>query len=413
MSRFLFVIEGFLGHFNPCVGVVQHLLRRGHHVDCVTIGRPLNARQVAALGDATVCHVEGAALQADPVAMAKQAADPQLRREFWYDRRIKSVPATLEPLSRLIREKRPDAMVVDPFHKAGIVAAHTERVPYALLNITAKVLAPRSLRGLGDIGYQADAENEFLARYGIPPNEQTLGALSPFLNVLQNVEEFFGGAALIPPNFHLVGAPTFLGTRGDASAADLRMLDLREDMPLAYVSFGSWLFWQPDLIKTVIQATQALGMQVVVANASALAREIGPVGEHVHLVDYAPQLELLKRARVMVTHGGHNSVLEAAAAGVPVLVIPLHGADRVLQAHFAEAAGFGLSVGEDEVTLERCVDTLARLVDLDGAHQAAARALRRAYDGRDGSQRAAALLARLAEEKAPLPYMATREAGGP
>jgi MGT family glycosyltransferase len=38
---------------------------------------------------------------------------------------------------------------------------------------------------------------------------------------------------------------------------------------------------------------------------------------------YAPQLELLKRARIVITHGGSNTVFEALMEGRPMIAIPL------------------------------------------------------------------------------------------
>ena len=38
---------------------------------------------------------------------------------------------------------------------------------------------------------------------------------------------------------------------------------------------------------------------------------------------YAPQLELLKRAQIVITHGGLNTVLETLMEGKPMIAIPM------------------------------------------------------------------------------------------
>ena len=38
---------------------------------------------------------------------------------------------------------------------------------------------------------------------------------------------------------------------------------------------------------------------------------------------YAPQLELLKLAKIVITHGGPNTVFEALMEGKPMVAIPL------------------------------------------------------------------------------------------
>ena len=52
-------------------------------------------------------------------------------------------------------------------------------------------------------------------------------------------------------------------------------------------------------------------------------KEIGPLPKNAITVEYAPQLELLKRASVCLTHAGLNTVLEALAQGVPQVAIPV------------------------------------------------------------------------------------------
>jgi zeaxanthin glucosyltransferase len=43
------------------------------------------------------------------------------------------------------------------------------------------------------------------------------------------------------------------------------------------------------------------------------------------VVGYAPQLQLLLRAAVFITHGGVNSVMEGLNQGVPLMVVPQYG----------------------------------------------------------------------------------------
>jgi UDP:flavonoid glycosyltransferase YjiC (YdhE family) len=45
--------------------------------------------------------------------------------------------------------------------------------------------------------------------------------------------------------------------------------------------------------------------------------------ENVIVVATAPQLELLKRADLCITHAGLNTVLEALGQGVPLLAVPI------------------------------------------------------------------------------------------
>jgi MGT family glycosyltransferase len=51
--------------------------------------------------------------------------------------------------------------------------------------------------------------------------------------------------------------------------------------------------------------------------------QIGPAPNNAIIVKRAPQLELLKRTSVCITHAGLNTVLESLAQGVPQVAIPV------------------------------------------------------------------------------------------
>jgi len=49
---------------------------------------------------------------------------------------------------------------------------------------------------------------------------------------------------------------------------------------------------------------------------------LGLVPDNFLVENFVPQLEVLKRADVFITHGGMNSLNEALYFGVPVIVVP-------------------------------------------------------------------------------------------
>jgi len=66
------------------------------------------------------------------------------------------------------------------------------------------------------------------------------------------------------------------------------------------------------------------GLQLVLSIGNVLRPEqIGPVPNNAIVVKNAPQLELLKKASVCITHAGFNTLLEALTQGVPQIAIPV------------------------------------------------------------------------------------------
>jgi zeaxanthin glucosyltransferase len=51
--------------------------------------------------------------------------------------------------------------------------------------------------------------------------------------------------------------------------------------------------------------------------------DLGPIPSNVIVVDQAPQIELLQRATLCITHAGLNTALESLAYGVPMVAIPI------------------------------------------------------------------------------------------
>jgi UDP:flavonoid glycosyltransferase YjiC (YdhE family) len=125
--------------------------------------------------------------------------------------------------------------------------------------------------------------------------------------------------------------------------------------PLVYVAFGSQTARYPKLAEFLVRFLAAAAarpaVQFVLAAASHAAAVEAKAASHVVVVALAPQLDLLSKASLFVTHGGAGSVKEGVAAGVPMLVAPLGfdqpGAGARLAFH-----GLGEIVDHREVSVE-------------------------------------------------------------
>jgi zeaxanthin glucosyltransferase len=95
--------------------------------------------------------------------------------------------------------------------------------------------------------------------------------------------------------------------------------------PLIYASMGTILNGQAEIFQTIVAGiAKHKGVQLVLSIGDQLEPEqIGPVPGNAIIVKRAPQLELLKRASVCITHSGLNTVLESLAQGIPQVAIPV------------------------------------------------------------------------------------------
>lgn len=84
---------------------------------------------------------------------------------------------------------------------------------------------------------------------------------------------------------------------------------------MLYASLGTVFGADPKLLRTFAVALAPLGGTVIVSTGQTEPEALGPLPANVVPLRFVPQLEVLDRAALFVTHGGMNSVNEAMHAG--------------------------------------------------------------------------------------------------
>ncbi len=102
---------------------------------------------------------------------------------------------------------------------------------------------------------------------------------------------------------------------------------------------------------------------------------------NVHVVESAPHAELLREASLVISHGGHGTVVKAAMAGLPQLIIP-HGRDRPTMACASPIADAGIMLprGSDGAAIRCAVEKLLGEPGYAQAAQALAQRIRTGFD---------------------------------
>jgi MGT family glycosyltransferase len=98
---------------------------------------------------------------------------------------------------------------------------------------------------------------------------------------------------------------------------------------------------------------------------------LGSPPANVVVQPYVPQLEVLGRASVFVSHGGMNSVSESLYHGVPLVVVPQMGEQEIV-ARQVEELGAGLCLPKKAVTADSLRESVQRLLADDTFRQQAA-----------------------------------------
>ena len=398
--RVLFTTTAGSGHFHPLVPVARALVEAGHEV------------AVAAPGSFTPT-VEASGFRAFPVGRDDaQGVDPELagllgklveldeqEREFFMISKIfggYNTRRMVPDLIPLCREWKPDVVVRELGEFGGAIAADALGIPHAAVQIGHFVDHPASRT---ELAAQLDQVRQSV---GLPPDPD-LEMLYRYLLLALVPPSYQEPNAFRPPTMHHLRTIVF-----DRSGSETAPPWLTPDLPrpVIYATFGTELpnipplgvF--PGLFQAVIDGLRAeAGTLIVTVSRSKDPADLGPQPPHVHVERYLPQSLLLPSCDLVVTHGGHNTVLAALAHGLPLVVIPI-AADQPDNARRCADLGLGRVVGPEERTPD-AIRAAALEVLGDPRFRQNAAVLQAEMQALPGPERAVELLKGLAIEKTP------------
>lgn len=384
------------GHVNPMAGVARRLRAAGAFVGWLAL--PEGSAQIRSLADEVeepLAGLPGPALPVGGEELARLVRDRERLRAWIRTLLVEGVEERLGPLREAIRRFRPDAVATDPMQYGVVLAAHLEGARLCGISSSLNPVTPENLPAdhLDNVRSHAPERDALFRRHGLVPRFRVCDYLAPTFTAVFATRDYAGDVE-VPEGVALVGPSSPGGSRGDEVPFPWERVP--GERPLVYVSFGSQIWHQPEAFRLVAEAAGPLGATVVL-NAGGLAGEPWPA--HVVAVPYAPQLELLARADLLVSHGGANSVMEALSAGVPVLASPVCN-DQPLQAWFLSRSGAGRVLDLASSSVEEVRASFAALLEADAPERSRARQVAAAYRGHDGAAEAARLVLSLAEGRA-------------
>lgn len=207
------------------------------------------------------------------------------------------------------------------------------------------------------------------------------------LQISQQPEAFEFPRRLRPDHLHFVGP---LRVPGGYPPVDFPW-ELLDGRPLVYASLGTLQNRLAGAFGLIAAACAELEVQLVISTGRGVpAGALGELPGGPLVVPYAPQLELLARSRLAITHAGLNTVLDALSVGVPMVAVPVTNeqpgiAARVAWIGAGEVMPLARATPED---LRSRVDRVAS----EPGYRAAADVARAAIAAAGGCTRAAELL---------------------
>jgi zeaxanthin glucosyltransferase len=333
------------GHFNPMSAVARQLQSRNHDVAMISL--PF-VEPLASAANLTFIpfgekdfpdHVNAEIF--DTMGQVKGEEGLQ----FGVDTVAKVTKAQWRELPKLLLANDIDVLVLDNYAFYGEVVPMYLGMPYAILanalHFDYSGYTPLCVYGWGHentpLARQRNRQgvSEFTARLirsnaemiaevekaGIKPNWTDPSSLFSDLPwITQCPREFDFESSHWPKQFQYAGP----FHDGKGRPEHNFPWDRLTGEPIVYASMGTLQNGNADVFRTMAAAVAKKDAQPVISIGNLLRPEqIGPVPKNAIVVNHAPQLELLKRASLCITHAGFNTVLEALTHGVPQVAIPV------------------------------------------------------------------------------------------
>jgi MGT family glycosyltransferase len=347
VSRFLLATWDGGGTIPPELGLAAELVARGHEV--VVLSDDTVAADAAMAGATFIPWTRA------PQARARDTEgalirDWEVRSPLKQVRQIGQLlffgPARLhaEDLTDAIATHAPDALVVDALLTGASAGAEASGLPTAAIAPNVNMLraagVPPVGSGLqpmaGPIGRFRDAAlhrlNDVLLGTGTLNDARRDLGLDPVGSLEESVRRadrvvlltsdvFDFTPTTADPQVIYGGIPTPASERRPMAWAPPWAAD---DRPGVLLSLSTTYMQQEDLLQRLVDALGTVDCNALVTTGPGLRSwHLPRVPGNVHVAESVPHGAVLPHVRLVITHGGHGTVVRSLAAGVPVLAVPI------------------------------------------------------------------------------------------
>ena len=332
------------GHVNPLIALSQELKARGHKV--TFFEKPKIAGRVRHAG------LNFVPLNNDNQFL-KSTHPPAANRGIWSDistlrfnlnRVANDIEMFLRSAPLTLHRSGVDALIINEVALTGPTIAELLHLPYFIISTSvphnfgwspSPWLSPRDYSGswldqlqkillelsvLRIRGPIRSVIDRYRQQMGLSPVKY-LEKLYPCLAHVTQIPEYLDlPRTAIPGNFHYTGPFVSESARPSVDFPWHRL----DGRALIYASLGTTRNVQPFVFGMIAEACRGLNAQLIISLGGRFSPEqFGALPGDPLVVHYAPQLDLLKLAAIVITHAGPNTVFETLMQGVPMIAIPI------------------------------------------------------------------------------------------
>ena len=366
MGKAIFVQLPGIGHVNPTLPVISGLVRRGEEI--IIVNTNDFAYKYNNLGaEFKPYSAEGAEHFHNHM---KTVDDYVFALSFFCSGTIIVLPE----LITLVNDVCPDYILSDSACIWGRILAEYLKLPL-IESCTFFSVARGDEKGkvslLDNIAnhryHEISRKEWFIDFQKIMKNKYGCNELAPYdflvnygdLNIVFTSKYFHPNGNSFDDSFKFVGP--IITNRSEAYDF---IIDLN-NKKLIYVSLGT-VFNNNEtafhFYTNCIKVFTGSDFEVIISTGGGIDASIFKnIPPNINIHNYVPQLEVLKRANLFITHGGMNSVNEALYYGVPLFLIPM-GVDQPMVARQVQKLGAGRMIDADSIdfkTLKKvCIEII-------------------------------------------------------
>ena len=366
MTRILWACWDGGGNLPPTLGIVHELERRGHEV-------ALHGR------DDMVPRARAAGLTAYPFAAARADQGTfsfhPLASVFGYC----CSPAVGEELVELAAATSPDLVVIDAMFGTALDVADRLDAP------TVVMLHTFLYRGIDAWRANLAMQSQTREKAGFAPLASLDVLWGQRDRVHVNTLAAFDGEPTVGWGNVVHGAPV-LASETRAVPSEHPWED--DGLPLVLLSFSTVPEQRSaESLQRALDALGTLPVRVVATTGGIVDPEELAAPANAHVVAFADHDALIRRASLVVGHGGHGTTMRALRAGVPIVGMPAKGTDQATTLQLLDTwhAGIALPGDADVESLRSAVVEVLG----DPSYRETAQRLSRDFDTPDGAVRAA------------------------
>lgn len=339
MSNLALVCPPLPGHLNPTTALGRALKRRGHSVTYFHLpGVESSVREAGVSFE----PVGGAGSELLGARIRKMSELNGLRSlKFAVACSCECSASLCESLPTALTESHIELVIVDQNEPAGATVAEFLKLPF--INICPSLPLNREpeipppfvswaystelwARLRNRFGYRlADrliapinaTVNRYRSAWGLPRLHRPDDSFSAIAQLSQMTVDFDFPRRTLPDSFHYLGP--FCDTDGPEIGFPYECLNGK---PIIYASLGTLQDSNSGYFRLIAEACVDLDAQLVIATGSA-QRTVENLPGAPLVVSYAPQLQILSRASLTITHAGLNTVMQSLSFGVPMVALPI------------------------------------------------------------------------------------------